>query len=97
MADETRRPPEKGSAARRAGVVCCWLCGIRLHSSQMMPDGGNWCDDIRWYCRDAAACTGRWTTSRSVLSGNGEEPQDTTPGTRPRTAGPLDQPAPVSG
>jgi hypothetical protein len=98
MAGGTRRPPGKGSvAAGRAGVVSCWLCGIRLHSSQMMPDGGNWCDDIRWYCRDAVACTGRWTTSHSVLSGNGEEPQDTTPGTRPRTAGPLDQPAPVSG
>jgi hypothetical protein len=97
MADETRQAPEKGSGARRAGVVCCWLCGIRLHSSKMMPDGGDWCDDTRWYCRDAKACTQRWTTSRRVLSADGEEPQETAPDTRPRVASHLDQAAPVSG
>ena len=97
MADGTRRPPGKGSGVRRAGVVSCWMCGIRLHSSEMMPDGGDWCDDIRWYCRDVRACTQRWTTSRSVLSANDEEPQETPPDTRPRTASHLDQAAPVSG
>ena len=81
MAGETRRSPGKGSAARRAGVVSCWLCGIRLHSSKMMPDGGDWCDDTRWYCRDAEACTQRWTTSRRVLSAPGEEPEETAPDT----------------
>ena len=98
MADETRRPPGKGSGARRAGVVSCWMCGIRLHPSKMMPDGGDWCDDIRWYCLDTKACTQRWTTSRSVLSAaNGEEQQETAPDTRPRTASHLNQAAPVSG
>jgi hypothetical protein len=97
MAGETRRPPGKGSGARGAGVVSCWMCGIRLHSSKMMPDGGDSCDDTRWYCRDARACTQRWTTSRRVLSANGEEPQETAPGTRPRVASHLDQAAPVSG
>ena len=97
MADETRRSPEKGSGARRAGVVSCWLCGIRLHSSKMMPDGGDWCDDTRWYCRDAKACTERWTTSRRVLSADGEGSQETAPDTRPRGASQLDQAAPVSG
>jgi DNA recombination-mediator protein A len=38
---ETRRPPGKGSGARRAGVVSCWMYGIRLHPSKMMPDGGH--------------------------------------------------------
>lgn len=95
MADETR-PPGRGSGTRRAGVVSCWVCGIRLHSSKMMPDGGDWCDDIRWYCRDAKACTLRWTTSRRVLSTNGEEPQEMAPNTRPRVASHLDQAAPVS-
>jgi hypothetical protein len=96
MAGETWRPG-KGSGARRAGVVSCWMCGIRLHASKMVPDGGDWCDDIRWYCQDAEACTQRWTTSRRVLSANGEEPQEMAEDTRPRAASHLDQAAPVSG
>ena len=96
MADETRRSLGKGSGARRAGVVSCWLCGIRLHSSQMMPDGGDWCADIRWYCRDAEACTQRWTASRRVLSADGEEAPETAPDTGPRGASHLDPAAPVS-
>ena len=97
MADETQRPPGKGSGARRARVVSCWMCGTRLHSSKMMPDGGDWCDDTRWYCRDAKACTQRWTTSRRVLSADGQESQETAPDTGPRGASQLDLPAPVSG
>ena len=50
-----------------------------------------------WYCRDAQACTQRWTTSRRVLSADGEAPQETAPGTRPRVASHLDQAVPVSG
>jgi hypothetical protein len=96
MAGKTRRPG-KGGGVRRAGVVSCWLCGIRLDFSEMMPDGGDWCDDIRWYCRDARACTQRWTTSRRVLLANGEEPQEAALDIRPRTASHLDQAAPVSG
>jgi hypothetical protein len=98
MAGEIRRLPGMGSGARRPGVVSCWLCGIRLDSSEMTPDGGHWCDDIRWYCRDAKACTQRWTTSRRALSANGEEPQETGAGIiRPPTASHLGQAAPVSG
>jgi hypothetical protein len=62
----------------------------------MMPDGGDWCDDIRWYCLDAKACTQRWTTSRSVLSAGAEDPQ-TDPDSGPRAAVRLAQPARVSG
>jgi hypothetical protein len=73
------------------------MCGIRLHASKMMPDGGDWCDDIRWYCLDAKACTQRWTTSRSVLSADAEEPQQTDPDSGLRAAAYLDQAARVSG
>jgi hypothetical protein len=92
------RSAGKGSGARQARVVSCWLCGIRLHSSEMMPDGGDWCDDIRWYCRDAKTCTQRWTTSRRALAADDDEPPGTTAGIiRPRTASHLDQADPVSG
>jgi hypothetical protein len=64
MADPTGAPSAEGLPAWRAAVVSCWMCGIRLHQNQMMPDGGSACLDIRWYCRDARACTERWTQSR---------------------------------
>ena len=63
MADQTDTPATEGISARRAAVVSCWMCGIRLHSTQMMPDGGSACADIRWYCTDARACTQRWASS----------------------------------
>jgi hypothetical protein len=28
----------------------------------MMADGGGACADVRWYCLDKPACTGRWTS-----------------------------------
>ena len=68
MAEKTRRP-KPGRGARRAGVVPCWLCGTRLHSAKMMPDGGDACDDIRWYCLSTRACTQRWTASRNFPGG----------------------------
>jgi len=27
----------------------------------MVPDGGQACADIRWYCKDIKSCTQRWT------------------------------------
>ena len=41
----------------------CSLCGIELPLDLMVPDGGQACADIRWYCKDAKACTERWTAS----------------------------------
>jgi hypothetical protein len=38
------------------------MCGVRLPADQMVPDGGNACADVRWYCLDTADCTHRWTT-----------------------------------
>ena len=39
----------------------CSLCGIELPLELMVPDGGQACADIRWYCKDAKSCTERWT------------------------------------
>ena len=41
----------------------CSLCGIALPTGLMVPDGGQACIDIRWYCKDAKSCTERWTAS----------------------------------
>ena len=41
----------------------CSLCGIALPTGLMVPDGGQACADIRWYCKDAKECTERWTAS----------------------------------
>ena len=41
----------------------CSLCGIALPVGLMVPDGGQACADIRWYCQDAKSCTERWTAS----------------------------------
>lgn len=51
----------------RAEVRSCWMCGTHLPADQMVADGTSACTDIRWYCRDAFACTKRWT-SRSATS-----------------------------
>jgi hypothetical protein len=64
MADETRASSAAGFAARRAAVASCWMCGIRLQQAEMVPDGGDACGDVRWYCKDARACTERWTSAR---------------------------------
>jgi hypothetical protein len=51
-----------------APVQSCWLCGIRLSASRMVPDGGSACRDLRWYCRDTWACTQRWTSHAARLA-----------------------------
>src|SRR5215467_11047044 len=57
-------PTPSSPLARRTAVVSCWLCGIRLHQNQMVADGGNACPDLRWYCKDIQACTGRWSSAQ---------------------------------
>ncbi len=39
----------------------CSLCGIAVPLDLMVPDGGQACADIRWYCKDAKSCAERWT------------------------------------
>ena len=54
-----------GDAHRRPlQVAQCSLCGIALPLGLLVPDGGEACDDVRWYCKDAKGCTERWTTAR---------------------------------
>jgi hypothetical protein len=45
-------------------VAQCSLCGLALPLGLLVPDGGQACADIRWYCKDARSCTERWTTAR---------------------------------
>jgi hypothetical protein len=45
-------------------VTQCSMCGIALPLGLLVPDGGQACADIRWYCKDAMSCTERWTTAR---------------------------------
>lgn len=66
MAAETHPSAAAGSSA--VHVVSCWMCGIGLQVSQLVPDGGAWCGDVRWYCKDVRACTRRWTASRRALA-----------------------------
>ena len=45
-------------------VAQCSMCGIALPLGLLVPDGGQACADIRWYCKDAMSCTERWTAAR---------------------------------
>jgi len=79
----------------------CSLCGIVLPAGLMVPDGGQACADVRWYCRDAKACTERWTANpprRAHLPSAAstaappreasQEPGEPRPGERPDPAPP---------
>ncbi len=46
----------------RGTIESCWMCGIRLPTDRLMPDGGSACPDVRWYCQDSRSCTERWTS-----------------------------------
>ena len=69
-------PPSGSSLARRTAVVSCWLCGIRLHQNQMVPDGDSACRDVRWYCQDTRACTERWTSAQGQQRPSGADRRD---------------------
>jgi hypothetical protein len=73
---KTHRSQAARTGARRADIVSCWMCGISQDSGQMVPDGGSACDNIRWYCEDARACTERWTTSRRTLARSSASKED---------------------
>jgi len=51
-------------------VAECSLCGIALPLGLLVPDGGQACTDIRWYCKDAMSCAHRWTTATPPVSGH---------------------------
>jgi len=58
-------PPaaEQGDQLRPLESAQCSLCGTALPLGLLVPDGGQACADIRWYCKDARSCTERWTTA----------------------------------
>jgi hypothetical protein len=80
---------------RPLAAAQCSLCGIALPLGLLVPDGGQACADIRWYCKDARSCTERWTTARpptgaptpavpgSAVAGVGEATPDAAPAERP--------------
>ena len=74
----------------------CSLCGIALPIGMMVPDGGQACADIRWYCKDAKSCTKRWTAR---LPGTGQvAPAPSVSELRPGAAAaslPADDPVPA--
>jgi hypothetical protein len=45
-------------------VAQCTMCGIVRPLGLLVPDGGQACADIRWYCKDAKSCTERWTAAQ---------------------------------
>jgi hypothetical protein len=59
MANSMAREPDSGHRALQTAT--CSLCGIELPIGLMVPDGGQACTDLRWYCKDARSCTERWT------------------------------------
>jgi hypothetical protein len=73
----------------------CSLCGITRPLGLLVPDGGQACADIRWYCKDARSCTERWITagpqahadtqpvSGSAVVGAGDAGPDGAPAERP--------------
>ena len=69
-------------------VAQCSLCGTALPLGLLVPDGGQACADIRWYCKDSKSCTERWVaalpsrhahvaaTSGSFFARTAEPPRD---------------------
>jgi hypothetical protein len=60
--------PTQRDRPRPLEAAQCSLCGIALPLGLLVPDGGQACADIRWYCKDAQSCTERWTTARPPRS-----------------------------
>jgi hypothetical protein len=56
--------PAPRDRLRPLEVAPCSMCGIARPLGLLVPDGGQACTDIRWYCKDAKSCTERWTTAR---------------------------------
>jgi hypothetical protein len=42
-------------------VAECSMCGVERPLGLLVPDGGEACADVRWYCKDVKTCTERWT------------------------------------
>jgi hypothetical protein len=58
--------PTQPARLRTPQAAQCALCGIARPLGLLVPDGGQACADIRWYCKDTKSCTERWTTARQT-------------------------------
>ena len=58
-------PATQRNQPRPLEVAQCSMCGIALPLGLLVPDGGQACADIRWYCKDAMSCTKRWTATHT--------------------------------
>jgi hypothetical protein len=86
---EPPAPAQRGRL-RPLQAAQCSLCGITHPIGLLVPDGGQACADIRWYCKDAKSCTERWTTARlpqhmppvpgTAVAETGEPAPDAAPG-----------------
>ena len=65
LAEPLAEPPAatRPDRLRPLEAAQCCLCGVALPLGLLVPDGGQACADIRWYCKDARSCTERWTTA----------------------------------
>ena len=104
--------PPQHDRLRPLEVAQCTLCGIAHPLGLLVPDGGQACADIRWYCKDAKSCTERWTSAHQLrrahtpavlgtaVAGAGEPAPDTASAERPdgtlEQAQRAAQPAPQS-
>ena len=80
--------PAPGDRLRPLEVAQCSLCGAARPLGLLVPDGGQACADIRWYCKDSKSCTERWVAARpprrahvpatpgTTLAGAGEPVRD---------------------
>jgi hypothetical protein len=49
---------QRADRLRQLQSARCALCGIALPTGLMVPDGGQACADIRWYCKDVKSWNG---------------------------------------
>ena len=62
VVDSTAAGPAEGGL-RPLEVAECSMCGVTHPLGLLVPDGGDACADVRWYCKDVKSCTERWTTA----------------------------------
>jgi len=82
---------------RALQVAKCSLCGLERPTGLMVPDGGEACDDLRWYCQDARSCTQRWTSYlREPGAGSTAAPEPAAAAPEPERESAEPEPAEVS-
>jgi len=83
---------QRGRGNNRAlQVARCSLCGLERPIGLMVPDDGEACADLRWYCRDARSCTERWTSRLGEPAGTALTAQSALASTAPANAAPAGQ------